>query len=280
MNKSIFKYHVIITGQQVASKILSWIPHRPLKSKPEVTIFISSFNTRLPLQLTIESLTRHTSYTNYHLLIGENASTDGSVEYLESLQGTLPITVIKSPKPKMHGDWLNEIYQTVKTPYWFAIDSDMLFLGSDWLEDMLRVMEAQPDLFLLCGQTLQGNTDYVEPVGHETIDSGPRPSAWLLCIRTTLRDQMKADFNFVVDKTDPVTGKKFCYDVGGKVTATMDTNNLRHAAMPRWFLCKYYHYSNLSWATRESSEPMSNYQALKRGQLKDIKRRVGFSEKV
>ena len=252
--------------------MLEQIPSKPLASFPKVTVFLSSFGTRYPLQLTIESMMRTTKYPNLQFLVAENGSTDGSREYLESLQNKYPLEIIVVSEPKMHKDWLNEVYQTVKTPYWFAVDTDMLFLGADWLTDMVRVLEADASLYLLSAEKCGPVHEMTEPVGGEVIDLGERFSTWLFGVRTSLREQVQSDFAFVVDHVDPVSGRKFCYDVGGRLLADVRRKNLKTASMPRWFLCKYHHFGSLSWNADGSA--LTNYQKLKQHQMADIKRRV------
>lgn len=272
MNRSIVKYRLMLPLKQTIASILTRLPAKPLNSFPEVTIFISSFGTCYPLQLTIESMMRTTRYPNLRLIIGENGSTDGSREYLESIQNKYPISIIPVPEPKMHKDWLNEMYQTVKTPYWFGVDSDMLFLGSDWLTDMVCVMEADPHLYLLAAEEVKASCGVVEPVAHDVIDAGERFSTWLFCMRTSVRDYVQSDFAFAVDHINRDNGRKFCYDVGGKIMADIRDRNLKTAYMPKWFLCKYHHFGSLSWNLEEKA--FSDYQKFKLYQIEDIKRRL------
>lgn len=271
----ILKYHarLLIKGLAARAAALA-LPRRRLDAFPAVTLFISSLNTRYPLQLTIETLMRHTRYPNYRLLIGENASTDGSGEYIEQLAAAspVPVEVIRAPAARMHKDWLNDVFRQVTTPYWVAVDSDMLFLGRDWLHDLIAMMESDPELYLLSAEFRPGESGVVEPVAHEVIDLGECPSTWLFCVRTALRERLTADFGFVVDGRDPHTGRKFCYDVGGKLLAEMRARNLKYAHMPAWFRCKYHHFGSMSWAARQASD--SPYAALKRHQMRHIQRLV------
>jgi glycosyltransferase involved in cell wall biosynthesis len=266
------KYRIRLALKKTVSTTLSLLPQKPLSQCPPITIFLSSFNTRYPLQLTIESLRRCTSYANLRFLIAENASTDGSREYLEEVSKKLPIEVIHAPSPRMHKEWLNEMYQTISTPYWFAVDSDMLFMGRDWLADMLRVMESRRDLYLLSAETIPPLYGVVEPVGGEVIDLGERFSTWLFCVRTSLRELLKPEFGFVVDRIEPGTGRKFCYDVGGKLLADMRAKNLAYSHMPFGFRQKFYHFGSLSWSVNGGER--SGYQKLKQMQSEDIRRRV------
>ena len=150
MNRTILKYHATIAAKRLASRLLS--SHSCANDAPAVTVFISSLNTRYPLELALRSLTAMTAYPNYRIVVGENASTDGSAEFLRDAAAEFPLTVIKSEIPKLHSQWLDELSQTVETPYWVAVDSDMLFTARDWLSDLIRVMQDDPDLYVLAAE--------------------------------------------------------------------------------------------------------------------------------
>jgi glycosyltransferase involved in cell wall biosynthesis len=234
-------------------------------------LFISSLNTRYPLELTLSSLLKCTRYPDYRLWIADNGSTDGSLEYLQTLRDTLPLRLIQSPRPKSHSQWLDEVFRTVETPYWVAVDSDMLFLGRDWLCDLVRVMEAEPETYLLAAERRKPVRGYVEPVSSEVVDMGEAPSTWLFAVRTSLRERLHSSFAFVAT-TDPNTAVKQCYDTGGRLLSDMREKNLAYRTMPWWFTRKYYHFGSLSWAPGGNAP--GDYLRFKQYQLHDIQRRL------
>jgi hypothetical protein len=180
--------------------------------------------------------------------------------------------LITSPRARLHSEWLDEMFRTVDTPYWFAVDSDMLFLGRDWLADMLSVMERRPDLYLLAAEPREPRLHFVEPVSGEVIDLAEAPSTWLFCVRTSLRDRLQTSFAFHKDGVNPETGNLRCSDTGGKLLADMRANGLRYAYMPAWYRWKYHHFGSLSWgAAAAGDDPQVGW---KRFQLDDIERRV------
>jgi hypothetical protein len=266
------KYHARIALKTMAASALSCFPSRRLESPPAVTLFISSLNTRYPLELTLKSMLRHTRYPNYRLWIGENASTDGSLEYLESLCGALPLRLMRSAEPRLHSHWLDEMFQTVETPYWLAVDSDMLFLGSDWLNDILSLLESDPELDLVAAERRDPIPRFTEPVSGEVIHLGEAPSTWLLAVRTSLRERLQSSFAFTVYAQDEETGMKRCYDTGGQLLADMREHGLRYRYMPASFTWKYYHFGSLSWV--HTAKGSGEHQQFKRYQLRDIQRRA------
>ena len=270
MNRTMLKYHCMIAAKRLASR---WLSTRPYAGDaPGVTVFISSLNTRYPLELTLRSLTAKTAYPNYRIVVGENASTDGSAEFLRDAAAEFPLTVIQNETPKLHAQWLDEFSQTVETPYWVAVDSDMLFTARDWLSDLIRIMHADPGLYVLAAERNEPQSGFVEPVSGTTIDTGETPSTWLFCVRTSLREHV--DTSFVFHKEEPAesVGRLFCFDTGGRLLREMKHLGLRYAFMPRRYRWKYHHFGALSWIG--SHAPDQRMRAFKAAQLADIKRRL------
>lgn len=271
MNRAILKYELLLRAKAAVNAIRKLRPPVRLAHWPGVTLFISSLNTRFSLQLTIETLLHCTAHPNLRFLIGENASTDGSREYLESLRPQLAMEIIPANECRRHYEWLNEAAQRVQTEYWVAVDSDVLFLGSDWLAEMLVRMEREPNLYLLAAE-MQSGGQAVNPATGQPILALERPSAWLMCVRTSLREKMAMDFGGK-QWTDPNTGKLLACDVAGPLRNQMRELGLGCRAMPWWFLCQVHHFGNLSYGlkTRASAE----YTEFKQHQLLDIERRAG-----
>lgn len=74
------RYHLKLSLQSFLATLISQkIKNRD--SLPPVTLFISSFNTLYPLQVTLASLEK-TNQKRDHLIIADNQSTDGSLEFL------------------------------------------------------------------------------------------------------------------------------------------------------------------------------------------------------
>lgn len=244
----LFKYHIKLSFRRLSSFVLPKTSYKQLKHCPPVTLFVSSLNTRYPLELTLRTLFKNTQYPNIRLLIGENASTDGSAEYIETLDlGDIPVEVIKSPKPRLHSDWLNEVANRVQTPYWFSVHSDMMFFSGDWIVDMIRIMESQEDIYLLSAEKLEDGKVSVEPISSQKVLSHEELCSWLFCMRTSYRERLKTSFDFVKEDPDPTTGIIPIYDTGEKLLEDMKRNGLRCEYMPKWFMQRYYHFASLSY---------------------------------
>lgn len=275
INPPVLRYHAEVACKKTASAVLGLLTKKSLASYPPVTLFIINSNNRYPLELTLRTLRKHTSYPNYQIWVADNGSTDGSVEFLESVKDSMDLTVIRSDERKLHGEWLDYAAQHVTTPYWFGIDEDMLFLGRDWLMDLMQVFVKNPDWYLLSGDMTVPEgiiTNIVEPVSGEVIDREEMASTWLFGVRRSLRDQVESSFLFHKGKRNEQTGNLICYDTSGKLLAEMREKRLRYGRMPWWFLLKHHHIGHLSWAFRVDMD--EHIRAFKLHQLNDIKHRV------
>jgi hypothetical protein len=142
----------------------------------------------------------------------------------------------------------------------------MLFLAPDPIEDILRVMEANPELYILSAERVPFRANVREPVAGKIIDLGEQPSTWLFCVRTSLREHLDCSFAFCKDEKQEI----LYYDTGGKILAEMRTRGLRYGVMPAWFKWKYHHFGSMSWSRTGASQGL--FSDFKRFQEQDIRR--------
>jgi len=247
MNRAIVRYRVKLLLKRAAAGALSLRAPRVDRGAPAVTVYVVSYNTRAATELAIRTLRRHTRYPNYTLRVIENGSTDGSLEALRTLKAELGFELLEAEAPHLHAHWLDYALRETATPYWFAVDSDLVLLGRDWLADMMVRFMADRDLYLVGAEQVPGGVG-VEPVGGKTVDAGEHVSTWLFGVRTDLRLLVDTSFAFHHGGTDAETGIERVFDSGGKLLFDMRERGLRYGFMPAWYLAKYYHFGQLSWA--------------------------------
>lgn len=109
-------------------------------------------------------LTR-TRYRPYRVVVADNGSTDGSVEWLNSMTDRIPLEVLRGPRPQ--SEWYDLMFREIDTDYWVALHEDLIFTGRDWLGDLIAKMEADPELQLLEGEYFPPNLGMAEPVSGE-----------------------------------------------------------------------------------------------------------------
>jgi|SRR5579872_1106516 len=266
------RYRAKIAIKRVASAFLSATANRFAEPAPAVTVFIANANNRYALQLTIESLLKHTTYPNLQVWVGDNHSTDGSVEYLESIRSRIRLKVIQPDRDRSHTEWLDWAYRNIETPYWVGMDNDVYFLGSDWLADLISTIDRDPLLYIVGGERCGYTSDYIEPYSNGHVRLAERFSAYLFIMRTALRDKVDTSFEFVMDPAILPDVLNLCYDTGGKLQASAEREGLKCEYMPGWYRYKWHHIGSLSWVFNHDVDEATRH--FKRYQLQDIKRRV------
>jgi len=264
-------YHARVGLRVGAAPLLDLVAPRPPADCPEVTVFTANMNTRYSLQLALASLVKHTAYPNYRLWIADNGSTDSSLEFLDSFQSPQPVEITRSPAPVSHRTWLDRVASAVQTPYWVAVDSDMLFTGSDWLWDLVSRMETDPSLYILSGEPKPACIT-VDPATTFPVEYAGAVSSWLFCMRTSLWGIL-ADPTFEYEDRPPngLDAPRKIYDTGAHLLEQMDQRRLRYASMPSRYGRKFFHYRNMSWLDSKATSP---HARLKRHQVADVRRRA------
>jgi glycosyltransferase involved in cell wall biosynthesis len=108
-----------------------------MTTDPLVTVVIPTFNNRLLIELCLRSM-RCCTDRPFRVIIRDNGSTDGTVEFLES--SGLVHLVLKSAANDFdnveQATYDEAIRNHVRTPYFLVCHSDMIFLQPDWIEDI------------------------------------------------------------------------------------------------------------------------------------------------
>ena len=271
--KSIVRYRLEVFYKEIREQLRPPATnHPPLRATPSVTLLITNINNRLLLELTLRSLVQKTKYPNYHIVVADNGSTDGSIELVRGLiQDGWPIRLIEHGQPRPQHEWYDHMARTATTPYWVGLHEDMMFIGTDWLIDLIRYMETHPDVYLLGGEYFPPRPGYVEPVSQETVDLQESLSTWIFCARTALRTHVDTSFAFY-KYWDEDRNRTVCYDQGGKLMADLRARGLSVAHMPAAYGLKYHHIANISWAFKLHMR--EDVRRFKKYQLADVKRRV------
>lgn len=107
---------------------------------PAVTILILNWNGKRWLEQFLPSVLA-TDYPNFRVLVADNASSDGSVAFLEEHFPTVEVLALEQNWGFAEGN--NRALQTVETPYTVLLNSDVE-VAPDWLTHLVRRAEALP----------------------------------------------------------------------------------------------------------------------------------------
>jgi len=133
------------------------------KQYPFVNIVITSYNRRHFLKRIVEAVIDTVDYAHgFEINIIDNASQDGSVEYLQSLPSDWPVKVTCLNENKgVSGGRNVGLSLTANRPntFYWSMDNDMLPVKKGWLEKIVEASMAQPEVHLI-SYPMHGPEDY------------------------------------------------------------------------------------------------------------------------
>lgn len=107
---------------------------------PKVAVVILNWNGKTLLESFLPSIVA-TSYPNLQIIVGDNASTDDSVAWLQSNYPL--ITIIQNTKNYGFAGGYNQILAQVKADYFVLLNSDVE-VPVNWISPVVSVMESDP----------------------------------------------------------------------------------------------------------------------------------------
>jgi GT2 family glycosyltransferase len=122
---------------------------------PRVSIVLITYNRVRMLRECLTSLFEQTHGDDFEVIVWDNASTDGTKEYLDELAAAHPyLRVIHSPE----NVGLNGVARSVllaRGYYLVEMDDDVLRFPDNWLPDMLHAFETVPNAGFLAANVVQ-----------------------------------------------------------------------------------------------------------------------------
>jgi hypothetical protein len=114
---------------------------RPPASKPKVSIVIVNWNGRSHLGECLESVRRQ-SFRNYEVILVDNGSGDGSVEFVR--RNYPEVVIVENEKNRGFCGGNNDGIRVARGDYLFLLNNDTL-LEDDCLYQLVKEMEAKPE---------------------------------------------------------------------------------------------------------------------------------------
>lgn len=109
---------------------------------PNVAVVILNWNGQELLSRFLPSIIK-TRYSNLQLIVGDNASTDGSVAFIRN---NFPaIQIIENDRNYGFAEGYNRILKQVKADYYVLLNSDVE-VPENWIEPVIRAMQADPQI--------------------------------------------------------------------------------------------------------------------------------------
>lgn len=117
----------------------------------KVTIVIPNYNGKHFMEPCLSSLSKQT-YKNFHILVVDNASSDGSIEYME--ENYPDIELIKLQKNFGFSKAVNIGIQHSRTPYVILLNNDTT-VDTRYVEEMVKAIEKSPKIFSVSSKMIQ-----------------------------------------------------------------------------------------------------------------------------
>ena len=123
---------------------------------PKVSVLISTWNSAKYLPRCLEALA-HQTFIDFKVLVVDNGSTDGSVDGLESHWPDIKII-------RLHQNIgfaaANNLGARMANGKWLALLNSDAFPEPDWLEQLIRAAENNPEFTFFASRQVQANDQY------------------------------------------------------------------------------------------------------------------------
>ncbi len=119
-----------------------------------IDVVVVTYNAKQTLERCLDSIRRNTSI-DYALTILDNASTDGTFKYLESLQPA-GVRVIRAPKNLGFSGAANLVLKTLNGEFVALLDDD-IEVPAGWLEDLYSQISDKPNVGIVGGKIVYPN---------------------------------------------------------------------------------------------------------------------------
>jgi GT2 family glycosyltransferase len=123
----------------------------------------------------VSSILANTSAGDYELIAWDNASTDGTGEYLDAIASSSPQVRVVHHAENIGINGIAACVRLAHGEYLVAIDDDVVEVPSGWLSEMIRAFEIVPRAGYLATNVVQDETtNGARPIGgrYRTLDYG------------------------------------------------------------------------------------------------------------
>ncbi len=222
------------------------------------------------MRLTFETL-RECTPESVEVLVADNGSTDGTLEYLSRLDwlDVVPLDRRRAERHapadlSMHGATLDWLVKQVRTPYVVTMDSDVEFYDPGWLTALTSCATSEMNLVAV-GEFEPGVAGYA-----------PRLAPHLMLMRTAVPAQLNVSFRGFSHASDPDEVKRLqaigprwrmheselrqfqslkVYSTGAALFRALQRRGLAWADTPQAVRNMYRHIGHQSWGDQPEDVP-------------------------
>jgi GT2 family glycosyltransferase/glycosyltransferase involved in cell wall biosynthesis len=137
---------------------------------PRVSIVIATHNNVHLTRLCLDSIARHTSWPNYEVIVVDNGSSDGTVEFLRAAAARDPrLRVLANPRNEGYARANNQGIAAAAGAYVILLNNDTL-VTRGWMHALVGYLERHPDVGMVGPATnLAGNEAKID-VDYRTLE--------------------------------------------------------------------------------------------------------------
>jgi GT2 family glycosyltransferase/glycosyltransferase involved in cell wall biosynthesis len=142
---------------------------------PRVSISIVAYNNLEMTRQCLESVSARTAWPNFEVFVVDNASTDGTPEFLRELEKRDPrVSVILNGANRGFAAANNQALAKASGTYIVLLNNDTI-VSRGWLETLIRHLNANPEIGMIGPSTNAIGNEAMVPVGYSGPDQMP---AW------------------------------------------------------------------------------------------------------
>ena len=154
-------------------RLAGWTGGRP--EGPKVSILLVTCDRLAMLKQCVSSLLANTRDVEYELIVWDNASTDGTAEYLDSIASLHSQVRVIHHADNIGLNAIPACARLARGDYLLKIDDDVLEVPPQWLTEMIRAFEVVPRAGYLAANVVQDEvTNGAKPPqdNYRTLDYG------------------------------------------------------------------------------------------------------------
>lgn len=137
-NKKIYPSH-LLEKQNILNRNKEFLHDNQFDDEPLVSIIILNRNGRDYLDTLFKDFSKKTNYSNFEVIFVDNASDDGSVDYIKSMNLDFPLTIIENKENLSYSKANNDGVEAAKGEYVLLLNND-IEPTYGWLNEMMYVM--------------------------------------------------------------------------------------------------------------------------------------------
>jgi GT2 family glycosyltransferase len=138
---------------------------KPLEKQESVAIIIVNWNQKNQLATCLSSLKNKTEYSNYHVIVVDNGSLDGSVELLKQSFPWADVIALDKNYGFSIGNnkGIAYAFEKYRPQYVLLLNNDTQIIQSDWLSRMVAVAKSEDNVGIVGCKLIypNGKTQYI-----------------------------------------------------------------------------------------------------------------------